>query len=1105
MSSQDNNPPDQGAIAWICTTFSAMKIGLPSFLGGGSSEAQDEVEWQKNRALAMLSILETVKVSQDLPDTERQPLLDDIAKVRTAATAEPLKKEDLDSVVQIAAGLPLRASDANDALQKRKTDIAAHKQDALDLPDPEHALTTEIEALKLLRQAAVFDPVGKLTDDMVKAAATALAAVQKKAEEITVDATAREKKRAEFDARLVKIVPPIAATGKQVLALLKAVGAERRTLSDAKTMKEIEATDINIKKHEKTVSDITALTDARAKAEKALSVARALVKSNSKSMEAECFEHASKMLGDATTKIDTAKKIADYEDAEKDIAKIGPWLTKAAQYYAFMVKWRYETTFYIQSIVPDSNSGTDKNIAKAKIEAMEKWQDTLLTAAAALAKAGKPDDAKSKLGEFYSGKTQYADPQSGNMTDVNVDGAKNTKALQLAAVINDFATTALPTLTQIGKLGLPQPSNNYRKQYDAAKKRGCDKAEYDPAIVDLGALKTKMTEYQKVIDKYLEYVGASAVPAVATAIGEMRTELNGEQFNAALGKLTALDGTASNKEAAEYASKRASLKKSVNWLLKTLDGPVKAALETPWDAAETETQHSAKMSKLGTVETLLPDCRKLVDAQRDAESLKGKLDASDTYKMLDAAETLRNGGDIAGAAKAYQEAIVGFGRLAGYLATVANLTRTRDSLSDSHSVLKTAIGKALTEANTDALGRKWDDADNKLSAVLNDPESKAQITLIERFDLRCKKLERAKDGVLKLMKENAAKKKIEEPWTKAIGFAQKHQYIEAAEELDALEPMLAEARTYVASATRARRALTAMDKIAVTAVATAKAKAKADTESAHSGASDLSTRVSTAQASAESAVLTAIYPPPNDKTKLSADLVEAEKEAQKGDYVEGKKKFDAICLAAQDGMKAAASAAEKLENGHYVEAHGPGTTAEQQKTRILTGMRPDGKKVPTNTASQFTEIGDLLATREMALEAAAAKDARVNGTTVKEGEGLEVIVETDCPMPVGESFMSDAPKMEYRGGEFKEGKTFENYEHVPGLTRVFTKLIFVFDNPHDSKRLLTFDKAKAAYTSAGKTFPPDETPAKDWPGTWVVHQHYPTPNGFDPVTGEYSE
>ncbi|CAN0306509.1 unnamed protein product, partial [Chrysoparadoxa australica] len=109
-------------------------------------------------------------------------------------------------------------------------------------------------------------------------------------------------------------------------------------------------------------------------------------------------------------------------------------------------------------------------------------------------------------------------------------------------------------------------------------------------------------------------------------------------------------------------------------------------------------------------------------------------------------------------------------------------------------------------------------------------------------------------------------------------------------------------------------------------------------------------------------------------------MVEAEREAKVGDYVEGKKKFDAICLAAQDGMKAAATAVENLEGGHYVEAHGPGTTPEQQKTRLLTGVRPDGKKVPTNTASQFNDIGDLLATREMALEAAATKDPRVTGT-----------------------------------------------------------------------------------------------------------------------------
>lgn len=1068
MSSENSNPPDQSKYEWICSLFSGMKLGVPSFLSGGG-EFEDEVERQENRAAAMLDIIKPLRIDESIPATERQSLLDDIDSVRNAASANPLNKEDLDNVAPIVARLPYEVASASDRLEKRRLDIAAHKNDAEDLPTPMHALDSEIAALQMLREAVAFNPSGELTDDMVEAAAAALFALQEKTEEVAEAATKREEKRATLDARLVRLVPPISATGKEVLALLKAVGLERKTLATAEEMQQIEASEIEIKKFEEKISEINELNAARIEAERLLSDARALVRSNSKTLEAECYEQANKMLGDAAAKIDNAKKVSGYDAAKMDIAKIGPWLTKAAQYYVYMIEWRYKSTFYIQSIVPADNSSVQKDIAKVKIKAMEEWQKTLLTDASALARAGKPDQAKQKLDEFYSGKTQYADPQSG-VTDVAVDAAKNIKALQLADAINDFASTALDTVKQIGKLGLPEPTDMYRKQYDAAKRRGCDKAEYDDAISDLTALKAKMADYQTVIDKYLEYVGAQAVPAVASAIGEMETELRNENFAGALGKLTALDATAANKEAAAYASKRAALKKSVVWLLRNMDGGGKATLQEPWDEAETEASHVDKMSTLSSVESLLPDCRTLVDARREAESLKAKLDASDTYSMLDAAEAHRSGGRVAEAATAYQDGIAGFARLANHTTAVANLTRTRDALPDKHSALKLAIDETLTEAQVDALAQRWDDADNKLRAVLDDPEAKAQITLIERFDLRCKKLERTKKGVLKLLQENATKKRVEEPWTDALDLAQNHKYIEASEVLDTFEPLLAEARAYAAAATRARRALAAMDKIA--------------------------TKVPSAAAS--------IYALPNDKAKLDNDMVEAERDAKVGDYVEGKKKFDAICLAAQDGMKAAATAVEDLEGGHYVEAHGPGTTPEQQKTRLLTGVRPDGKKVPTNTASQFNDIGDLLATREMALETAASKDPRVTGTTVKTGEGLEVIVETDLPLPVGESFQSDTPKKEYRAGEFKEGRTFENYEHVPGLTRVFTKLIFVFDNPHDDKRLLTFDKARTVYYNAGQTPPPDRSPAEDWPGSWVVHQHYPTPKGFDPVTGEYS-
>ena len=54
--------------------------------------------------------------------------------------------------------------------------------------------------------------------------------------------------------------------------------------------------------------------------------------------------------------------------------------------------------------------------------------------------------------------------------------------------------------------------------------------------------------------------------------------------------------------------------------------------------------------------------------------------------------------------------------------------------------------------------------------------------------------------------------------------------------------------------------------------------------------------------------------------------------------------------------------------------------------------------------------------------------------------------------------------------------------------------------PSVKPRVITaFDKAKDAYT---KLLPPKIPPA-DLPGRWVVHQHYPTPDNFDPDKGTY--
>lgn len=247
---------------------------------------------------------------------------------------------------------------------------------------------------------------------------------------------------------------------------------------------------------------------------------------------------------------------------------------------------------------------------------------------------------------------------------------------------------------------------------------------------------------------------------------------------------------------------------------------------------------------------------------------------------------------------------------------------------------------------------------------------------------------------------------------------------------------------------------------------------------------------------AATAITDAIYAPPYGKADLQKLLAAAEVEAGKGDFTKAIAAFKAVSAAAQAGMKAAAKAIEVVENGHYVSAHGPDVTDAASTVRLLTGKRPDGKMEPSNTSSSFATIEALLATREVALETLNAKFPATKETGLSKGDPLEYYVETDSEVPVGKSFKGNRMKKKYQAGEFKESRLCENFRELGPLTRVFTKVMFHFDNPNPaaSKPLTNWKDVLAAYGAS--------PPAK-FPGQWVVHQHYPTATDFDPETGEY--
>ena len=179
--------------------------------------------------------------------------------------------------------------------------------------------------------------------------------------------------------------------------------------------------------------------------------------------------------------------------------------------------------------------------------------------------------------------------------------------------------------------------------------------------------------------------------------------------------------------------------------------------------------------------------------------------------------------------------------------------------------------------------------------------------------------------------------------------------------------------------------------------------------------------------------------------------------------------------------------------GTIFSAHGPDVPPDETKSRIVTGKRPDGVRAPASKSSQFLDVGDFMATLELAETHPDAVAAGVGTDTLKRGSGLEVVVFSDAQQDVGISFVGGLAQQGLSQGEFGKTNVFENYEEITGLTRVQTKFIFRLTDPDPSKnrKVKSFDDYDAKYKAvAGNADVPSNY---DYPGRWVINQHFPTP------------
>ena len=336
------------------------------------------------------------------------------------------------------------------------------------------------------------------------------------------------------------------------------------------------------------------------------------------------------------------------------------------------------------------------------------------------------------------------------------------------------------------------------------------------------------------------------------------------------------------------------------------------------------------------------------------------------------------------------------------------------------------------------------------------------------------------DQVLRFMEVKGPKDKVALEYGKCTKLAEVDmEYFAATEELLQLEILLKEVKTYATSHIQAK-SLIASVKSVVKNDTKLKPTILTDTQ-----ATALDKRFSDADADA-------------DAEKLKLSTAEASYKSISSDLRSTAKKCSTVLENIDKKVNPRA--------GHSIDRHGPEIDSEDLIKRLTTGIAPDGIRSATNTSSAFENAEDWLATRERALEMA------MDGTdglkqpvgspaglpmNTKQFEYGRVI---DHGRPIDKAFIGMKPAMKATsdGGIGSDG-CYETFRETDGITKTWTLFLFEFLPPDSNGEV----KDKKDYIKRYKAANSDADPTTlQW--SWIVMQHFPYCEGWDPDTKTYT-
>ncbi len=944
------------------------------------------------------------------------------------------------------------------------------------------ALTARLNAIALHPEATATEKlpietvIGKLrvailaikSNDEVKPAAEHVAKVESAAVGLSAAVDTRIKRQAGLRAKVLgaKLGPSL--TPQQ----MRALNSEKKDLlaqiDKADTTIALDGLDAPVDAHVKTLTEANALAVHEKAAREALAVARADFKARAGALPPINFKLILNGLEDAATALKSATSAKEYQAAEQKAKDAVASLKAAADFNTKLDKWRADTQ-------PYAYFGS----AAADRDALKKLYHQLLDEAVAAAGKGDFGAAEAALAKFTKG--------------ANVDSGKMKEAAAYAAELSDFKANHIKRMERVIDTGF-NTSDTLKTDFTEAKKPA-GTGDFNEAIKRLRDLIARIDKLEPLVDKIKRYASqrkskSKDVDFIKAAFDAMDLELAKPSPDIDVA-IAALSFAPDKIDKVDCVMDMSALADEVGELKKLL------SLEMV-DYFTSETKKVRKMVRgskggnTGAARTALTDLKDEIDKAKGLAAAYGAVreqrarfpDPALGAKYLGPIQADCTAGKYDDARLKVPSVLAEYAILEEYFALNAEVEKLEASFTSlGDTTYPPLLAKARAEAR--ALidpGLKTSEARDRLGKELAKDGIAGLLTDFRIYVGYEKRVSKLLDQTRSLMQVKEPIDAVTLQSTKAKDLAEKDgKFFEATRELEALEALLGRVKPYAAARMQARSVLAALKSV-VAKDPSLKPKVLSDSDA---GAFD--TRMATADAKA---------------VKLEFKEAQADFEG----IVKGLGAASRACSTALE----AGDAAINPRAGHSIARHGPDVKDDELKHRLLTGVAPDKVTSPTNMSSAFESPEDWLASRERAMELARTtgvdgKDLLVEPTGSPPGLPVSTKVFeykqiVDHGKPIDKAFLGRKPAVQATAdGGIGSNGCYETFRETEGITKSFTLIQFEFTPPDANGEVKDKRDYIERYKAAnGDTMPPDLK------GQWMVMQHFPYCEDWDPDTNTHT-